>query len=137
MSTPRIPRYYCVVWGILALLFVAALFTWGELSWYLSLLCLIWFGCWEARGIARNTVGDTLSESVWRLLDVQQHAVVNRALYPLVMGVFTGAACMFIGVVEGAAEQSMSVWSRIVATIFIASGTLAFLFRHFRRGDSR
>ena len=92
---------------------------------------------WETHGIASKESGETLSESIWAILDVEDHKPVNRSLVPLVMGTFTGAACMFIGIVDGSATQTMSVWARVVAAFFVAAGTLAFLLRHFRRGDSQ
>lgn len=127
---------YKIVWSALAALFVLALFTTGGASWWFSAACLVWFAAWEAHGVATKAAGDTLSESVWSLLDVQDNQPINRALFPLLMGIFGGAACLFVGIVDGAADQSMSVWARIVAAVLVAAGTLGFLVRHFRRGDS-
>ena len=135
-SDRKIPRRYIAIWSVLGVLFTLALFTTGETSWWLSLICLLWFAVWETHGIATKAAGDTLSESCWAILDVQDNSPVNRSLVPLVMGLFTGAACLFIGIVDGASTQTMSVWARVVAAFFVACGTLAFLVRHFRRGDS-
>ena len=138
MNIPRrIPRRYVAVWCVLAVLFSVALFAPGAASWWFSLATLAWFGAWEAAGIASARKGDTLSESVWALLDVQAHKPVNRALFPLVMGLFAAAACLFAGVVEGAGEQWMSNVPRTIAACLVGAGTLGFLVRHFRRGDSR
>ena len=126
-----------IVWAILAALFAFALFAPGAWSFGGGLVALIWFGAWEAKGVASARRGDTLSESVWAILDVHDGAPRNRALFPLVMGIFAGAAALFVGVVEGAAEQSVSVVARTVAACLVAAGTLGFLVRHFRRGDSR
>ena len=122
---------------MLGVLFVLALFTSGEYSWWFSTICLLWFALWETHGIAAKAAGDTLSESVWAMLDVDDNKPVNRALFPLIMGVFTAAACLFIGIVDGASTQTMSVWARVIASFFVSCGTLAFLLRHFRRGDSQ
>ena len=132
----KIPKKYALVWGMLSLLFVPALATPGTLSWYCGVASLLWFAIWEAHGVMSARAGDTLSESVWAVLKVQDNSPVNRALFPLIMGAFAGAACLFVGVIYGAAEQSMSVWARLAAAICIACGTLGFLVRHFRRGDS-
>ena len=137
MKDRQIPKRYIAIWSVLGVLFTLALFTTGETSWWLSLICLLWFGVWETHGIASKESGETLSESIWAILDVEDHKPVNRSLVPLVMGTFTGAACMFIGIVDGSATQTMSVWARVVAAFFVAAGTLAFLLRHFRRGDSQ
>ena len=133
----RIPPRYAVVWTILAALFAAALFSTGTASWILSGACLGWFAIWESLGIASKRKADTLSESVWALLDVENHRPVNRALFPLVMGVFSAAAVLFIGFVEGVADLTMHTIPRVVAASLVAAGTLGFLVRHFRRGDSR
>ena len=137
MRTRTIPKRYVAIWSVLAALFVAALFTAGELSWWLSLTCLAWFGLWEFHGVASAKPNDTLSESIWTILNVQDNKPTNRALFPLVMGCFAGAACLFAGVVYGGGDQSMSPWAQLAAALFVAGGTLGFLVRHFRRGDSQ
>ena len=137
MSNDRqIPKKYKVVWTLLAVMFVPALFTSGSLSWWFSVVCLGHFAAWEASGVMSARIGDTLSESVWAILQVKDNSPVNRALFPLIMGAFAGAACLFVGIVYGAAAQHMSDWARLAAAIAIACGTLGFLVRHFRRGDS-
>ena len=126
-----------VVWSILAAMFVSALMLPGTPSWIASVFCLFWFGVWEGVGIASKAKGDTLSESVWAMLDVEDHKPTNRALFPLVMGSFSAAAVLFVGVVQGAEHVSMSAVPRVVAACAVAAGTLGFLLRHFRRGDSK
>ena len=132
-----IPRKFAAIWAALGALFIGALFLPDGPSWWLSAFTLAWFAFWEARGIANKRPSDTLSESIWAILDVENHQPTNRALFPLVMGVFAAAAVLFVGLVEGAGERSMSVWPRSIGACFVAAGTLAFLVRHFRRGDSR
>ena len=96
----------------------------------------MWFAVWEGHGIATKAAGDTLSESVWAILDVEDHKPVNRALFPLIMSLFVAAAVLFVGVIQGAQDQTMSIVPRVIAACFIGCGTLGFLNRHFRRGDS-
>ena len=136
MKDRQIPKRYIAIWSVLGALFVLALFTSGEYSWWFSTICLLWFAVWETHGIASKESGETLSESIWSILDVEDHRPVNRALYPLIMGVFAGAACLFVGIVDGSSTQTMSIWARVIAAFFVAAGTMAFLSRHFRRGDS-
>ena len=129
-----IPTASKVVWSVEAALFVLTLFT---SSWWIGLATLVWFGVFEAVGVATSRPGDTLSESIWKLLDVRDHAVGNKAFYPLVMGVFVGAGVLFVGLVAGAGGFVLHRAYPTVAAGFVAAGVVAFLFRHFRRGDSR
>ena len=130
----RIPKLCAAVWLVQLALFAGTLFT-G--NWWMAAFTLAWFAVWETVGVVRPRKGDTLSESVWAILDVQDNAPVNRALYPLVMGVFCGAGILFVGLVAGVRTREMGDWSLIGAAVFVAVGALCFLFRHFRRGDSR
>ena len=132
----KVPTEYRLVWWALAALFAAALFASGELSWWLSLASLAWFGVWETHGIVRHKTDETLSFSVWTILDVQDHHPKRKALVPLVMGIFAAASAMFVGVVDGSATLEMSTAARVIAACFVAAGTLLFLRRHFARGDS-
>lgn len=137
MSQDRqIPKRYIAIWSMLGVLFTLSLFTTGETSWWFSLISLLWFALWETHGIASHKAGETLSESIWAILDVEDHKPVNRSLVPLVMSLFTAAAVMFVGVIQGVQDQTMSIVPRVIAACFIGCGTLAFLNRHFRRGDS-
>ena len=137
-----IPKRSKVVWWVEALLFVLALFT-G--SWWLGFMALMWFAAWEAKGVVSDEEGDTLSESVWKILAVRGEEPVRKALYPLVMGLFAGAGVLFVGlVVSGGGAFSvpawdavMGVWYRGVAAGCVSLGVLGFLARHFWRGDSR
>ena len=133
----QIPKFYTLIWTVLAVLFTGALMTSGTVSWYFSLLCLCWFSVFEIAGISSAKAGDTLSETVWKILDIRNNTPTNRALFPLVMGLFSAASCLFIGIVEGAHDTNMSTIARIIAASFVSAGTLAFLLRHFRRGDSQ
>ena len=132
----KIPLKSSIVWSILAALFVVALFFTGALAWWMSVVTLVWFAIFETKGIISTQAEDTLSESVWQLLQIKNDKPVNLALYPLVMGCFAGAACLFIGIVAGAAEMEMSRWAQISSASFISIGTLVFLARHFWTGSN-
>ena len=127
------------VWTTQFVLWVIALFS--PCMWA-SVAALLWFVVWETKGVWTKRGGDTLSESCWRLLDVEDNKPTYVALYYLVMGWFASAAWLFIGVVawtNGGFELDASglVFTKVMAALSFCIGVMAFLFRHMRRGDSR
>ena len=137
-----IPLKYKCVWGVEALLFVLALFT-G--SWWVGFVALLWFALWETKGVVSVKAGDTLSESIWKILEVRDKSPGNLALYPLVMGLFAGAGALFVGLVVGgdgslklpAFGAEIGVFWLGLAAGCVSLGVLGFLARHFWRGDSK
>lgn len=136
----HIPKRASIVWAVEGALFAAALMI-GQptVAWCVAALALAWFAAWEAHGVVTTEAGDTLSESIWKLLDVRDNKPVNRAFFPLVMGVFLGAVCLFVGLVAGTMPWPFELHGgfRIAAAVAVGAGTYGFLWRHFRRGDSR
>ena len=138
MKERLIPLRSKVVWTVEAVLFAFALLWQGDAAVIWAAAALAWFGVFEARGVASAAHGDTLSESVWSLLDVENKRVGNVALYFLVMGLFCAAGTLFVGIVAELADWEGGYNAvRPAAASMVALGTIAFLARHFWRGDSR
>ena len=132
----RIKPRFVVIWGTLAVLFSVALLAPDAVSWWASAATLAWFGIWETKGIVSPAKGDTLSESVWTILQVKDGKPVNIALVPLVAGVFWAAAVLFIGLVDGSATLDLATGWRVGAATAVAAGTLGFLAFHFWTGGN-
>ena len=133
-----IPTRYRVIWGLQGLLVALAMFAPGEWGWWFALVAFVWFGIFETVGLCTTRTDDALSNSIWALLDVEEGRVLNKALSPLVGGIFAAAGVLFVGLVQGIDEgPAMPGWAPIVAAVCVAGGTLWFLKRHFAWGGNR
>ena len=128
---------YKIVWGAQAAIFAVAMLTPGRTSWFLSLAALLWFAVWETSGVISSRQGDTLSEQVWKLLNVRDKRPKNVAFFPLIMGCFAGAAFLFIGLAGSMGVYEMPTWATVCAASSVALGVLLFLVWHFWRGGNQ
>ena len=123
------------VWATQFVLWVIALF---HPHWLASATALVWFAVWETKGVWTKRGGDSLSESCWRLLDVEDNRPTYVALYYLVMGWFASCAWLFVGLVAHANGHADDFgFFKTLSAMAFGVGVMAFLFRHMRRGDSK
>ena len=133
----RITAFYWMVWGSFTLGVLASLMFVGGWSYWFSVASLLWFTFWELLGILSRKQGDTLSEAVWKLLDIREKKPTEFTLFSLFMGAFACACMLAVGLVAGAETREMPDWARIAGvSSLVFGGVMPFLGIHMWRGGN-